>query len=309
MVNMSVLLLGNNQNKIKMSKELTQEHLDYAKLANDSYGNHTDEICNYEGLPIGYYRLEQNTIDKSGYNAIAYRNDKTGEIIIVHRGTEPTWNGEMTKDLKADLDLAMGKTPKQLIDAEKFLKEISEKYNVPPNKIINTGHSLGGYLSNEIARKFEGKSVSFDPPGYVMPSKPKPIVVHEEVLMGAGHSLNGDPKIVKELKEAVKKREQEIKEWENNFKDRQNLKGDITSILAPVNIVNIVGNQPGFTIRLPGNYLIDHSIESIILRLDKKVNPIHRTCKAEYVPQETPFGQGHVATLEACKGLLSVCSK
>lgn len=283
---MSVLLLGNNQNKIKMSKELTQEHFNYAKLSKDAYNNHKKEICNNDNLPTGYTRLEQNSNDKSGYNSIAYRNDKTGEIIIVHRGTEVGIINPNTtvKDIQADIALALGKTPQQLKDAEKFLKEISEKYNVSPNKIINSGHSLGGYLSNEIARKFEGKSISFDPPGYVK------------------------PKLLPGFEPWIKEHNKKI---ESEYLERAKKQGDNTVILAPSNAVNRIGEHSGRIIQLPDDSwlpnILDHKIEKIenIIKLGKTVE---RKCAALYDPVSNPLGPGNIQLSTASQNLLASCS-
>lgn len=288
-----------------MSKGLTQDHLDYAKMANDAY---KDKFACGPGTDNPNYVVIDSVNMKSGYDAVVYKNTVTGEIIISHRGTEVDFfNPKKTaKDIQADLALAMGKIPQQLKDAENFLKEIAKKYNVKPNQIINSGHSLGGYLSNEIARKFEGKSISFDPPGYVIPAKPKPIVVPEEVLVGQGNNQNGDySQITEELKIKAKKREQEIKEWEKNFKERQIAKGDITSIVGSPNLVNIVGDQQGNIINVEAG----HRIEKIISKIKIQVKPIERKCTAVYDPIANPLGPGHIQVSTAAQNLLSSCTK
>jgi Ca2+-binding RTX toxin-like protein len=99
--------------------------------------------------PTGWEKLEtsdKSNLSTNGYYGVAYQNSVTKEIVIVHRGTEPTdfW------DLIADLMIGRYKIPAQFTNALKFANRIQEQYaNDPSNPVIisQSGHSLGGYLA------------------------------------------------------------------------------------------------------------------------------------------------------------------
>jgi hypothetical protein len=137
--------------------ELTQDDLDMANLSNDSYN---DKFESGSGNECNKFVVIDT---KSGYDAVVYKNILTGEIIVAHRGTE--FDKQFKKDLiQADGLIAIGMNPKQLSDALDFVKKIAKDNNLDPSKVRNTGHSLGGYLSEEVALRLGGKSNSFDSP-------------------------------------------------------------------------------------------------------------------------------------------------
>jgi hypothetical protein len=142
------------------SSELTQDDLDMANLSNDSYN---DKFESGSGNECTKFVVIDSINTKSGYDAVVYKNLETGEIIVAHRGTE--FNKQLQKDLlMTDGAIAIGIKPKQVQDAIDFVKKIAKNNNIDPNLIRNIGHSLGGYLSEEVALQLGGKSNSFDSP-------------------------------------------------------------------------------------------------------------------------------------------------
>ena len=67
-------------------------------------------------------------------------NDTTNEVVVTHRGTDPS----RLKDLKADWDIMLGKTG----DSSKFIKRTNRTRKAlaahPDKTAYLTGHSLGG---------------------------------------------------------------------------------------------------------------------------------------------------------------------
>jgi hypothetical protein len=151
-----------------------EDYKDRALLMSDVYNDHVDN----ENLPKNWKPLRDYSDPLSGYFGRAYYNDQSREVIIVHRGTEPpsvaslyspNARVEIYKDLFSDGQLALGQTPFQLKQAEKFTEIINKEIrNNPEFKGFTTehdGHSLGGWLAQVIATK-EGKvSFTIEAPG------------------------------------------------------------------------------------------------------------------------------------------------
>jgi hypothetical protein len=96
-----------------------------------------------EKTPPGY------TIDKSlsGKRNQVFVNDKTGGVILTTRGTSGF------QDLLTDAKISLGANPKKLKRykfAEKVANQARSKYGEP---ITFVGHSLGGNISENLAKK------------------------------------------------------------------------------------------------------------------------------------------------------------
>ena len=84
--------------------------------------------------------------DASGMKAVVFQAG-SGSIVISYMGTTASWS-----QLWADVQLAVGSTPKAFSEAKAFAESIAQQY--PDNKIYVTGHSLGGseaeYVSSQL---------------------------------------------------------------------------------------------------------------------------------------------------------------
>ncbi|MEW5888860.1 MAG: cadherin-like domain-containing protein [Pseudomonadota bacterium] len=135
--------------------------LTYATLSSAAYGK--------GAVPIGWTLLATpkdllQPPPTSGFDAIAVRNNATGEIVIAYRGTDDG------KDIAGNwLQLALqNEVPKQLPEAGAFYQRVRDTYG---GNITLTGHSLGGALAQlvaALAKSLDGRDVqarAFNAPG------------------------------------------------------------------------------------------------------------------------------------------------
>ncbi len=163
-----------NLNKFKdltmFERKLKQEYL---KLAQIIYGGEFYlELKNYKLKEVKNTKFEKvidTLLSKQGNNKFyAYKNHETGfagnvfdngkNLVIAFRGTERLGLGENVSDLNAflkdvyvDINLMTGNFDKQFKDAWEFFKEVKKEN--PKRKIVITGQSLGGALSQIVAAK------------------------------------------------------------------------------------------------------------------------------------------------------------
>lgn len=88
---------------------------------------------------------DQTLFDASGMKAVAFQAG-ADNIVIAYMGTTADWS-----QIWADLQLAVGKTPKAYDDALSFAQQIARQY--PDNAIYVTGHSLGGSEAEYVSWK------------------------------------------------------------------------------------------------------------------------------------------------------------
>ena len=126
---------------------------------------------------LGGYEVLDSRPGKNGFYSTAFK-DKDGNIVIAYRGSDDV------SDIKSDLEMINGtKLPEQFYDAEQFYEDI--KAANPKAKIILTGHSLGGALSQLVAAHNEDAfAVTFNAPGT------KDIIDHESGLSDSGNIYN-----------------------------------------------------------------------------------------------------------------------
>jgi len=118
------------------------------------------------------------------YYGVAYRNTRTGEIVIANRGTDLFHGAEGAgKDLWSDIQLAAYQGFDAQRDAMIFAVQVAK--NNPGATIIETGHSLGG---NEAAAAYAAlcragyttqvSAVTFQAPG-----------IPSDIAAGAGNDV------------------------------------------------------------------------------------------------------------------------
>lgn len=108
-------------------------------------------VDNYAFFSAGYD-------EKSNHSGLAYINEKSGEVILAHRGTVVT----QVQDLVTDLQIALNwKETKADIAALKFTESVIDDLidqNFEITKIIQTGHSLGGRLAQHCLKNLDKTS-------------------------------------------------------------------------------------------------------------------------------------------------------
>jgi hypothetical protein len=134
--------------------------LTYAFLSQDSYSNTKTDYLPKE------WEILTSTHPESGYDATAYRNIVTNEIVIAHRGTEPSaGDGDLSTDFKLGvLGVFIPMRPQQTDDALTFTKKIMQEYKT--SSVTHTGHSLGGWLGEMTARTLGQNAITFDAPAF-----------------------------------------------------------------------------------------------------------------------------------------------
>lgn len=77
--------------------------------------------------------------------------DPEGKPVILHRGTT-LGKGLKTaiQDIKTDIQIGLGRTPKRLTEARRLTKQVETKYGQPSTAM---GTSMGGYLAEKAGSK------------------------------------------------------------------------------------------------------------------------------------------------------------
>ena len=138
--------------------------LPYARLSQDAYSDKPGNI----GVPNvrrvsdwetilksgGYSDQQVAAFKRSGFSATVYRNDKTDEIVIAYRGTEP--RSILGADGLTDLDSSIAGTLRKInpgyvsgqYQAAADLAQVVKQKWPAGTAITLTGHSLGGGLAS-----------------------------------------------------------------------------------------------------------------------------------------------------------------
>lgn len=119
-------------------------------------GNGNSEIIDSEDLP-------------NGFQAVAIKNHETGEVIIAFRGSDfedggIDWYGQ-------NLSIYTQTKGIQVDSAEAFVERVKNSKAAKDSSIVLTGHSLGGFHAQNMAKKFGFPAVTYNAPGL----KPHPL--------------------------------------------------------------------------------------------------------------------------------------
>ncbi|TKB23235.1 DUF2974 domain-containing protein [Desulfopila sp. IMCC35006] len=128
--------------------------IEYALLAGCSYYSSRDAKNRFP-VPNGWNVLSRIPEDSlTGFEASAYKNSQTNEIVISFTGTNDS------RDWVTNTSLANGDTCSQLRQAALYYCEV--KAANPDATITLTGHSLGGGLASLIGVFFNKQAVTFN---------------------------------------------------------------------------------------------------------------------------------------------------
>ena len=121
-------------------------------------GIHSDDLKailkkSYNKTPTdhGDYKIDATL---SGERAQVYRNDKSGKVIVAHRGTKGV------HDMFTDLQYLAGNTKNKRFDhAQRIQNQAEAKYG--KDNVTTVGHSLGGLIANQVT---DGKQITYNKP-------------------------------------------------------------------------------------------------------------------------------------------------
>jgi hypothetical protein len=132
--------------------------IEYALLAGASYPD-TRADFNRFPIPENWNVISLVPQDQStGFEASAYRNSLTNDIVISYAGT---YEKDIAGDIFADIGLATGVGSAQLLQAAEYYLQVKAE-NSNATSITFTGHSLGGGLAALMGVFFGQQAVTFD---------------------------------------------------------------------------------------------------------------------------------------------------
>lgn len=150
------------------------------------------------------WRILRGAETNTGYFGMAYVNDRTGEVVIAHRGTDPDVGDAVDvvgaavnvvgaagsplltvsgagraifrtvginrdgSDLDDDGMIAIGKAPDQYGESQPFVQRVLAEMQATGRghyQVTHTGHSLGGALADLHAAGHGHHAITFDNPG------------------------------------------------------------------------------------------------------------------------------------------------
>lgn len=130
---------------------------DYAFWSDVVYKNNLQQGDIARGAPSGNEYEVMRVVSHahpSGYYGVIVKNTVTGDLVVVHRGTEP--GGDWWRDIvEADAQMVIGQINQQFYPANALVNDalgmLAE--SGPPGEVFVTGHSLGGALAQMTASR------------------------------------------------------------------------------------------------------------------------------------------------------------
>lgn len=106
----------------------------------------------------------------TGYSGTIFQSVESGEIVVVHRGTEADkWPIDALQDLATDTSMVIARTNAQARDAVELVRWAQTLAEVqaattrdPTPEVTTTGHSLGGTLAQICAHRFGLRGETFN---------------------------------------------------------------------------------------------------------------------------------------------------
>ena len=148
-VGKSVIGFIEKKQDAKDTDTMSDEAKLHAHLANQSYNKIGEREKN-----LGGYEIDLSFNDKK--HAV-YHNKKLGKTVISYRGTDPTDAEDMYND--AHIIKGTQASTDRYKRSEALYDNVSKKYG---KGITSVGHSLGGNISEHIARKKGGRAETFN---------------------------------------------------------------------------------------------------------------------------------------------------
>lgn len=204
---------------------------------------------------------------RTGYQGTIYQRRDTGELVVVHRGTE--FDREAFKDgALADGGMVLNRSNLQAEDAIALtrealrLKVADEARNLTSGPVTTTGHSLGGTLAQVSAHHFGLKGETFNAYGAVSLSRRIPEGGHSVINhMMAGDAVSAASPHFGETR--LYARPEEVKTLLSKGYDNHTHWSDALKGYSPINIAT--GTTPpstlGAAVALGGSHSMHHFVE------------------------------------------------
>lgn len=175
----------------------SSREIELAKLSLYSYDYAID---NRTGIPDGWTLIKVSNTPNTGFQAYAFLNSATQEIVVSFAGTRFGSSGlidQVTKtepDWRTNINGALGALPvEQFGQAVQFFEELMADTNLSVaarQDVTFTGHSLGGGLASFMGVTFGLPALGFAPaPFQQMAINPAAITLLEQLIIpGLPHS-------------------------------------------------------------------------------------------------------------------------